>query len=116
MNPRTTGILAVVAALLGGFIYFYEIGGEATRKSLTTAQYAASVADLWRKGLGQWGQDGQRIQRLHDAAEMAIYTPGSTAGLPLTVVNNMGPVVTKQRPAFNSRIQLLYENPSGCST
>jgi len=39
MNPRGTLLLAVVAALLGGFIYFYEIGGEADRK-------AADQADL----------------------------------------------------------------------
>ena len=31
MNPRTTGILVLVAAALGAFIYFYEIqGGDAT--------------------------------------------------------------------------------------
>lgn len=33
MNPRTTGILFVVAALLGLFVYFYEIEGEADRKA-----------------------------------------------------------------------------------
>ena len=38
MDPRATGILAVVAALLGGFIYFYEIGGEATRKTAEQAE------------------------------------------------------------------------------
>ncbi len=31
-------MLAVVAALLGGFVYFYEIGGEATRKSAEQAE------------------------------------------------------------------------------
>jgi hypothetical protein len=34
LNPRTTGMLALVAALLGGFIYFYEIRGESERESL----------------------------------------------------------------------------------
>ena len=34
MNPRTTGLLALVAAILGGFIYFYEIQGEPARESL----------------------------------------------------------------------------------
>lgn len=38
MNPRTTGMLAAVAALLGGFIYFYEIGGEATRNAADQAE------------------------------------------------------------------------------
>ena len=33
MNPRTTGILALVALLLGGFVYFYEIEGEPARQA-----------------------------------------------------------------------------------
>ena len=33
MNPRTTGILALVAAGLGLFVYFYEIEGEVGRKA-----------------------------------------------------------------------------------
>jgi len=33
MNPRTTGLLALAAAILGGFIYFYEIGGEPARQA-----------------------------------------------------------------------------------
>lgn len=33
MNPRTTLVLAVVASLLGAFIWLHEIGGEATRQS-----------------------------------------------------------------------------------
>ena len=33
MNPRTTGMLALAAILLGGFIYFYEIEGESSRQA-----------------------------------------------------------------------------------
>jgi hypothetical protein len=33
MNPRTTGLLALAAAILGGFIYFYEIEGETARQA-----------------------------------------------------------------------------------
>jgi hypothetical protein len=34
MNPRTTALLALVAILLGGFIYFYEIRGESARQGV----------------------------------------------------------------------------------
>ena len=34
MNPRTTGLLALAAVILGGFIYFYEIEGEPARQAL----------------------------------------------------------------------------------
>ena len=37
-------------------------------------------AELWKKGLAEWGQDGARIRRLRDAADFAIYTPGSERG------------------------------------
>lgn len=39
MNPRTTGILAIVALLLGGFIYFHEIrGGDAREEAEALAK------------------------------------------------------------------------------
>jgi hypothetical protein len=37
VNPRTTGILFVLAAVLGLFVYFYEIGGEAGREAAEEA-------------------------------------------------------------------------------
>ena len=37
MNPRTTGILFVLAAALGAFVWFYEIRGEAGRKDAEAA-------------------------------------------------------------------------------
>ena len=61
---------------------------DARRKGLTVDAYAAQQAELWRKGLGEWGEDGARIQRLRDAADVAIYTPGSTAGLPISIVKS----------------------------
>src|SRR6185369_3108043 len=44
--------------------------------------------ELWRKGLADWQQDGARIQKLRDSAEFAIYTPGSNAGLPVSVLKS----------------------------
>ncbi|MEZ4649911.1 MAG: DUF87 domain-containing protein [Candidatus Eisenbacteria bacterium] len=61
---------------------------EATRKGLTPDAFAASTAKLWKDGLATWGQDGSRIQRLRDAADFVIYTPGSNSGLPLKVLRS----------------------------
>lgn len=33
MQPRTTALLALIACLLGAFVYFYEIAGEADREA-----------------------------------------------------------------------------------
>ena len=49
---------------------------------------AASQAALWKKGLAKWGQDGKRIARLRENADLAIYTPGSNAGLPVSVLQS----------------------------
>src|SRR6186997_1915851 len=37
---------------------------------------AAQQAQLWKEGLAKWGEDGDRIKRLLDAADFRIYTPG----------------------------------------
>src|SRR5215208_5083456 len=44
---------------------------EARKKGLSTADYAVQQAELWKNGLASWQQDGARIQRLRDAAEVA---------------------------------------------
>ncbi|HSF69711.1 MAG TPA: DUF87 domain-containing protein [Nitrospira sp.] len=61
---------------------------DARKKGLTPALYADEQAELWRKGLAAWGQDGARIQRLRDSAEAVIYTPGSNAGLPVSILKS----------------------------
>ncbi|MBN1452664.1 MAG: DUF87 domain-containing protein [Anaerolineales bacterium] len=61
---------------------------EARNKDLSPEAYADKQAALWSKGLNTWGQDGRRIQRLRDSAEMLIYTPGSNAGLPVSILNS----------------------------
>ena len=62
--------------------------GEAKRKGQSTEEFAAATAATWKKGLAEWDQDGERIQRLCDAAEVAIYTPGSNAGRGLSVLRS----------------------------
>jgi hypothetical protein len=49
---------------------------------------AAQKAQLWKDGLASWGQDGERIKRLRDAAEFRIYTPGSNAGIPVSILKS----------------------------
>lgn len=62
--------------------------GEAQRKGQTPEQLAQATADTWKQGLAQWQQDGERIKRLQDAAEVVIYTPGSNAGRSLSVLRS----------------------------
>jgi hypothetical protein len=48
----------------------------------------AQQAKLWKDGLASWGEDGERIKRLKDAADFRIYTPGSNAGLPVSILKS----------------------------
>src|SRR6188474_2027642 len=54
---------------------------DARKKAQTVEQYAAQQAEMWKSGLASWGQDGDRVRRLRNAAAFAIYTPGSNAGI-----------------------------------
>jgi hypothetical protein len=62
--------------------------GEAQRKGWSVEQFAAQTAENWKKGLAEWGQTPERIGKFRDAVDLAIYTPGSEAGLPLSVVRS----------------------------
>ena len=64
---------------------------DAARKGLSLDEHAARTAETWRKGLAEWGEDGERIRRFRDAADVAIYTPGSESGLPLSVLRSLSP-------------------------
>jgi hypothetical protein len=62
--------------------------GEALRKGMDVPSYAKKTADLWKSGLAKWGQNGARIQRFRKAVDLTIFTPGSSAGIPLTVLKS----------------------------
>ena len=61
---------------------------DAQKKGLSTEEYAQQEADKWKKGLRSWRQSGERIKRLRDAADFSIYTPGSTAGMPISILKS----------------------------
>jgi len=55
---------------------------------LNEGEDATQKAQLWKDGLASWGQDGERIRRLRDAAEFRVYTPGSNAGIPVSILKS----------------------------
>ncbi len=61
---------------------------DAQRNGMTPAQFAEAEANIWRQGLGSWGQDGERIRRLRSAADFSVYTPGSESGRPLSILSS----------------------------
>ena len=61
---------------------------EAVRKGKTLDELASDTATMWRDGLASWGQTPERIAKLKESVDVAIYTPGSNIGLPLTVLKS----------------------------
>jgi hypothetical protein len=70
---------------------------DAKRKEISPEELAEETAQRWRDGLASWGQSPDRIKKLKDSVEMAIYTPGSTLGIPLTVLKSFDAPSEEQR-------------------
>src|SRR5262249_53465333 len=60
----------------------------AEQKGLSPDDYARQLSERWRKGLTETGQSPERIRQLQARSEFRIYTPGSEAGLPLSILQN----------------------------
>jgi hypothetical protein len=74
-------------------------GGEAARKGISPDELATKTAEAWQKGLAEWGEDGERIRKFRESVDIAIYTPGSTAGLPLSILRSFAPPPAGSDPA-----------------
>ena len=62
---------------------------DARRKGLSIPDYAKTVADSWRKGLSDWGINPERITQLKNAVDYTIFTPGSEAGVPVSILSSL---------------------------
>jgi hypothetical protein len=78
---------------------------EARRAEKSREAFAADEAERWTRGLADWGEDGARIGRLRDAAEFTIYTPGSTAGMPVSVLSSFAPPAVDDPELLSGRVQ-----------
>ncbi|MDQ1278836.1 MAG: hypothetical protein QG670_96 [Thermoproteota archaeon] len=61
---------------------------DALRKGFSPQDYAKQQAEFWSNGLKTWGEDGERIKRLRGAVDFKIYTPGSSAGIPISILRS----------------------------
>jgi hypothetical protein len=61
---------------------------DATNKGMSIPDYAKQQSQFWQKGLNDWGESRERIQKLRDAVDFRIYTPGSNAGFPVSILHS----------------------------
>lgn len=69
---------------------------SAKQKGLDIEQYAQKEADKWRGGLEASGQSGDRIKKLQET-RVTVYTPGSTAGIPISILQSLEPPPMSQQ-------------------
>ncbi|MFO0564165.1 MAG: DUF87 domain-containing protein [Polyangiaceae bacterium] len=65
----------------------------ARREGKTPEAFAEAVAAEWKGGLESWQLGPERMRELGEAAELTLYTPGSSAGTPIGLLGS--PVSTK---------------------
>jgi len=78
---------------------------DARRKGLEPDAFAAQQAELWKNGLASWGEDSDRIRMLREKVDMAIYTPGSTSGIPVNILGSFDAPPTDDAEALADRVQ-----------
>jgi hypothetical protein len=59
---------------------------QAQREGKDLDTYAAEVAESWKKGLNSWGISREYILSLQQKMDLRIFTPGSSAGMPVSIV------------------------------
>lgn len=62
---------------------------DAVRRGRTPDDFASDQAAMWEKGLAEWGQGSERVRALRDKVDVRVYTPGSSAGLPVSVLSSL---------------------------
>ena len=66
------------------------IDSETARRSgKSIAETASDTAKVWKDGLAKWDIGTDRLRALKNAAQFAVYTPGSDAGIPISVLSSL---------------------------
>jgi len=62
---------------------------QADREGLSVPALGARTAKAWADGLASWDVGSDRMRRLGLAADYALYTPGSSTGIPLNLIGSL---------------------------
>ncbi|MGD8554401.1 MAG: DUF87 domain-containing protein [Anaerolineales bacterium] len=80
---------------------------EARREGKTVEELAANISSVWRNGLKEWDIEPARIERVRTAVDYAVYSPGSDAGIPVSVLASLkAPTISwdENRESLRERI------------
>lgn len=86
---------------------------EAEKDGMSAEAFAEGQAALWKKGLAQWDQNGDRIRRYRESVDISIYTPGSSAGLPVSILSSFAAPSPGQLEDFDLLRERIQTTASG---
>ncbi|MGB3714360.1 MAG: hypothetical protein WA996_08020 [Candidatus Promineifilaceae bacterium] len=85
---------------------------QARRENKSVEQLAAETAELWRNGLDGWGITPERLRSLKDSVQFTVYTPGSDAGVPVSILASL----SAPNIPWESNKELIRERISSTAT
>jgi len=80
---------------------------DAAKKGLSPDDFAAAQAESWKNGLAEWGMSAERIRTLRDTVDINVFTPGSNAGIPVSILASLAAPefeIVDDRELFAERI------------
>ncbi|HUO46054.1 MAG TPA: DUF87 domain-containing protein [Acidimicrobiia bacterium] len=80
-------------------------GATARREGIDKSELAAKTASLWKDGLASWEIGSERMRQLESRARLVVYTPGSTAGVPINVLGSLAAPDTSDPEALRDEIE-----------
>ena len=84
------GNLALTFPKLDGEAFAPWVDPAVAKAAGQSAEAAGeAAAATWRRGLQDWGLGAEDVAALHAGAPVTLYTPGSQAGVPLSVLGSL---------------------------
>ena len=100
-----TNLLLQFPDLAPGDFLPWVSADDARRKKQSKEDFAADLARRWRQGLADSNQPAERVRLCRASSEWRVYTPGSEAGLPVSILGSFkAPQAGLPREALNQRI------------
>lgn len=86
---------------------------DAAKKGISVEEHAEKTAAMWKKGLEDWGQGAERIAAFREKVDINIFTPGSNAGVPVSILSSLDAPpaeVLEEGEMFGDRVSSTVES------
>lgn len=83
-----TNLLLTFPSLQGSDFEPWIEEQDASNNGLSVKEFAQNTANLWKNGLERDFQNASRIEKFKNCADFTIYTPGSDAGVQISILSS----------------------------